>query len=135
MVAHSDTWQAHHDGQGIPSAFNKDLQESWEAFTDYVKTVSDGIQIAKGVTLTTQPDKTAAAPDPFMLATDVTDILERRVALSQKTGTSMNELSYEQLKAVDVNYEKSVEMRSAKGGTGKSSVLEQIKVLKGMLDG
>jgi argininosuccinate lyase len=56
----------------------------------------------------------------------------------------MNELTYEQLKGVDsrfekgiaeaFNYEKSVEMRSACGGTSKSSVLEQIKVLKSMLD-
>jgi argininosuccinate lyase len=55
----------------------------------------------------------------------------------------MNELSYEQLKGVDArlgediadlfNYEKSVEMRSAKGGTSKATVLEQIEVLNAVL--
>lgn len=32
------------------------------------------------------------------------------------------------------DYEKSVEMRSAKGGTSKACVLEQIAVLRGMLE-
>ena len=31
------------------------------------------------------------------------------------------------------NYDTSVEMRAAKGGTSTSSVLEQVKVLKSML--
>ncbi len=54
----------------------------------------------------------------------------------------MNELSYEQLKGIDSQYEKgiaespdygkSIEMRSARGGTSKSRVPEQIKVQKAM---
>jgi argininosuccinate lyase len=67
----------------------------------------------------------------------------RCVTLSEQTGTPTNELTYEQLKGVDArfekdiaeafDYEKSVEMRSAGGGTSKSSVLEQVKVLESML--
>nr|XP_036588115.1 argininosuccinate lyase [Colletotrichum truncatum]KAF6799256.1 argininosuccinate lyase [Colletotrichum truncatum] len=146
--------------KGLPSTYNKDLQESWEPMLDHVKTVSDSIQIAEGVlaTLDTQPEKMKAALDPFMLATDVADYLVRKgvpfrethhisgrcVALSEKTGIPMNELSYEQLKGVDArfeediaetfNYEKSVEMRAAKGGTSRSSVLEQIAVLRASLE-
>ncbi|KAB5527973.1 L-Aspartase-like protein [Coniochaeta sp. 2T2.1] len=146
--------------KGLPSTYNKDLQESVEPMLDHVKTVGDSIQIAEGVlaTLGTQPEKMKAALDPFMLATDVADYLVRKgvpfrethhisgrcVALSEQTGTPMNELSYEQLKGIDArfeediaesfDYEKSVEMRSARGGTSKSSVLEQVKVLKGMLE-
>jgi argininosuccinate lyase len=146
--------------KGLPSTYNKDLQESWEAMLDHVKTVGDSIQIADGVlaTLTTQPERMRAALDPFMLATDVADYLVRKgvpfrethhisgrcVALSEQTGTPMNELTYEQLKGIDArfekdiaesfDYERSVEMRSAKGGTSKSSVLEQIKVLKALLE-
>ncbi|KAB5585115.1 argininosuccinate lyase C-terminal-domain-containing protein [Coniochaeta sp. 2T2.1] len=127
---------------------------------DHVKTVGDSIQIAEGVlaTLATQPEKMKAALDPFMLATDVADYLVRKgvpfrethhisgrcVGLSEQTGTPMNELSYQQLKGIDARFEedigesfddeRSVEMRSARGGTSKSSVLEQIKVLKGMLE-
>ncbi|KAL7624114.1 hypothetical protein AAE478_005671 [Parahypoxylon ruwenzoriense] len=145
--------------KGLPSTYNKDLQESWEAMLDTVKTVSDSIQIATGVlaTLDIKPEKMKAALDPFMLATDIADYLVRKgvpfrethhisgrvVALSEKTDTPMNELSYEQLKSVDSRFEediaesfdyvRSVEMRSAKGGTSKDSVLEQIKVMKQML--
>ncbi|UNI20446.1 Argininosuccinate lyase [Purpureocillium takamizusanense] len=145
--------------KGLPSTYNKDLQESVEPMLDHVKTVSDSIQIANGVlaTLTTNAEKMRAALDPFMLATDVADYLVRKgvpfrethhisgrcVAKSEETGIPMNELSYEQMKAIDprfeediseaFNYDTSVERRSAKGGTSKSSVMEQIKVLEEML--
>ena len=56
----------------------------------------------------------------------------------------MDELSVQQIQSVDdrfdndvkkcFNYERSVEMRSAKGGTSKASVLEQIAVLKDLLE-
>lgn len=146
--------------KGLPSTYNKDLQESVEPMLDHIKTVADSIQIAEGVlaTLATQPLKMRAALDPFMLATDLADYLVRKgvpfrethhisgecVALSEKTGTPMNELTFEQLQSVDArfdkdiaevfNYDKSVEMRSAKGGTSKASVLEQIAVLQAMLE-
>ncbi|ORY64490.1 argininosuccinate lyase [Pseudomassariella vexata] len=146
--------------KGLASTYNKDLQESWEPMLDTVKSVSDSIRIAEGVlaTLDTKPEKMKAALDPFMLATDIADYLVRKgvpfrethhisgqvVALSENTNTPMDQLTFEQLKSVDArfeqdisdsfDYEKSVEMRSAKGGTSKESVLEQIKVLKQMLD-
>ncbi|KAF4125921.1 argininosuccinate lyase [Geosmithia morbida] len=146
--------------KGLPSTYNKDLQESVEPMLDHVKTVSDSIQIANGVlsTLNVVPAKMKAALDPFMLATDVADYLVRKgvpfrethhisgrcVAKSEETGIPMNEFSFEQMKAIDsrfeediseaFNYETSVERRSAKGGTSKSSVLEQIAVLKAMLE-
>lgn len=145
--------------KGLPSTYNKDLQESVEPMLDHVKTVSDSIQIANGVlsTLTTNADRMRAALDPFMLATDVADYLVRKgvpfrethhisgrcVAKSEETGIPMNKLSYEQLKAIDgrfeedirdvFNYDTSVERRTAKGGTSKQSVVEQIKVLRDML--
>ncbi|KAI0181576.1 argininosuccinate lyase [Hypoxylon sp. FL1284] len=145
--------------KGLPSTYNKDLQESWEVMLDSVKTVSDSVQIATGVlaTLDIKPQKMKAALDPFMLATDIADYLVRKgvpfrethhisgrvVALSEQTDTPMDELTYDQLKSVDArfeediaeyfDYERSVEMRSAKGGTSKESVLEQIKVMRQML--
>lgn len=129
-----------------------------EPLLDHVKTVGNSIQIAEGVlsTLATQP-KMRAALDPFMLATEVADYLLRKgvpfrethhisgrcVALSEQTGTPMNELTYEKMKGVDArfeediaesfDYEKSVEMRAAKGSTSKACVLEQVKVLTGMI--
>ncbi len=55
----------------------------------------------------------------------------------------MDKLSHSDLQSVDkrlgsdfiFDFEKSVEMRTSKGGTSKSSVTEQIQVLKGMLVG
>ncbi|KAI9788826.1 MAG: hypothetical protein M1835_002050 [Candelina submexicana] len=146
--------------KGLPSTYNKDLQESVEPMLDHVKTVGDSIQIATGVlsTLTVLPEKMLSGLSPDMLATDLADYLVRRgvpfrethhisgqvVALAEREKVPMDELSAEQLKGVDkrfgddvqdyFNYERSVEMRSAKGGTSKSSVKEQIEVLKGIID-
>ncbi|KAI6357968.1 hypothetical protein MCOR25_007482 [Pyricularia grisea] len=146
--------------KGLPSTYNKDLQESIEPMLDHVRTVSDSIQIAEGVlaTLEARGDKMQAALDPFMLATDVADYLVRKgvpfrethhisgrcVALSEQTGVPMDKLTYEQLREIDerfepdiaesFDYDKSVEMRSAKGGTCKEAVLEQVKVLRKMLE-
>lgn len=149
-----------HEGlKGLPSTYNEDLQESVEPLLDHFKTVGDGIQIAEGVlsTLATQPEKMRTALDPIMLATDVADYLVRKdvpfrethhingrcVALSEQTGSPMNELTYEQVKVVDArfeeniaetfDYEKSVEMSAAKSGTSRACVLEQVKVLTGMI--
>lgn len=145
--------------KGLPSTYNKDLQESWEPMLDHVKTISDSVQIANGIlsTLSVRQDKMKAALDPFMLATDLADYLVRKgvpfrethhisgrcVAKSEELNVPMNELSLEQLQAIDgrfkedvmdtFNYETSIEMRSAKGGTSRARVLEQVKVLKGML--
>lgn len=68
----------------------------------------------------------------------------RIVALAERESVPMDQLSVQQIQSVDerfdddvkkcFNYERSVEMRSAKGGTSKASVLEQIAVLKDLLE-
>ncbi|VUC30315.1 unnamed protein product [Clonostachys rosea] len=145
--------------KSLPSTYNKDLQESWEPMLDQVKTVSDSVQIANGIlsTLSVRPERMLAALDPFMVATDLAERLTklgvpfrethhisgRCVAKSEELGIPMSELTLEQFKAIDsrfpddikdvFKYETSVEAKSAKGGTARSSVLEQIEVLKAML--
>lgn len=127
----------------------------------HVKTISDSIQIANGIlsTLNILPERMLAALDPTLLATDLADFLvlvrkgvplrethhisRRVVAKSKELGISMDKLSLEKPKVIDdlftddiigtFNYETSVELRSAKGGTSRSSVLEQIEVIKAML--
>lgn len=142
--------------KGIPSTYNKDLQESVEPLLDHVKTVSDSIQIATGVlsTLKVMPHNMLKSLTPDMLATDLADYLVRKgvpfrethhisgqvVALAEQSGTPMDKLTYDQLHKVDsrfeqdvvdmFDYQRSVEMRSASGGTSKASVMEQIKVLQ-----
>ena len=145
--------------KGIPSTYNKDLQESVEAMLDHVKTVGDSVQIATGVlsTLKTKPEKMKAALSPDMLATDVADYLVRRgipfreahsvsgkvVLLSENEGLPMDKLSLEQLRSVDSRFERdildtfdyqtSVEMKSSRAGTSRSAVLKQVSILKEIL--
>jgi argininosuccinate lyase len=147
--------------KGIPSTYNKDLQESVEPMLEHVKTLKDSLLIASRVlaTLTTFPDKMLAALTPDMLATDLAEYLVRKglpfrethhiagrvVALAEKEGKPMDKLTVEQFQGVDkrfgndvlgvFNYERSVEMKSAIGGTSKSAVLEQIKLLKEVAGG
>ncbi|CAL3967561.1 hypothetical protein PZA11_003826 [Diplocarpon coronariae] len=145
--------------KGIPSTYNKDLQESVEPMLDHVKTVSDSIQIATGVlsTLQINPEAMKASLDPFMLATDIADYLVKLgvpfrethhvsgqcVAHSEKTGVSMDQMKFSDFQSIDsrfkedileiFNYDHSVEMHSALGGTSKKSVLEQVAILKKIL--
>ena len=147
--------------KGIPSTYNKDLQESVEPLLDHVKTVGDSIQIATGVlsTLAVQPENMLKSLTPDMLATDLADYLVRKgvpfrethhisgqvVALAEKEGRPMDQLSFAQLQGVDkrfekdimgvFDYQKSVEARSAQGGTSRSAVMEQIEAVKKALAG
>jgi argininosuccinate lyase len=145
--------------KGLPTTYNKDLQESVEPMLDHIKTVGDSMLIATGVlsTLAINPEKMRAALAPEMLATEFADYLVRKgvpfreghhisgrvVALAEKEGVPMDKLSLEQLKGVDsrlgddvlecLDYERAVELKSAVGGTSKAAVRGQIEVLKKVL--
>ncbi|KAM3420954.1 hypothetical protein BST61_g4186 [Cercospora zeina] len=145
--------------KGIPSTYNKDLQESVEPLLDHVKTVGDSIQIATGVlsTLSIFPENMLRSLSPDMLATDLADYLVRKgvpfrethhisgrvVQLAENERVPMDKLTFEQLQGVDgrfekdvlevFNYQASVEARSAKGGTSRSAVLEQIEAIREIL--
>ncbi|KAI8630279.1 argininosuccinate lyase [Xylariaceae sp. FL1651] len=146
--------------KGLPYCYAKDSQESWEPMLDSVGFVLDSLGIANGVitTLTVRPERMRAALDMTMLATDVAEWLVRKgvpfreahhisgriVALSENTGVSMDQLTLEQLQAIDsrftaditaaFKYESSVEAKSAPGGTSRSAVLGQIQELRAILD-
>ena len=124
-------------------------------------TLTDSTLIATGVISTLTPNPTAmlTALTPDMLATELADYLVRSryrvpfreahhisgrvVALAEKEGIGMDKLGFEQLKGVDErfkedvmgcwDYERAVEMKRAKGGTGKDGVKEQIEVLRRIL--
>ncbi|XP_071849197.1 argininosuccinate lyase-like isoform X2 [Apostichopus japonicus] len=142
--------------KGLPSTYNKDLQEDKEALFEAYDTVSDMLQISAGVlaTLTINADNMKAALSTTMLATDVAYYLVRKgvpfrdahgksgevVALAEKKNCKMQELTMQDLKSIhsqfdeDVaklwDYETSVEQYSSLGGTAKSAVSKQIKELK-----
>ena len=130
---------------------------------EFLRIVTDSTLIATGVisTLTPNPSAMLAACTPDMLATEIADYLVRSshrvpfrqahhisgrvVALGEKEGIGMDKLTFEQLMGVDDrfaedvmgcwDYERAVEMKSAKGGTSRERVMEQVEMLKGMLGG
>ena len=66
--------------KGLPSTYNKDLQEDKEPLFDTVDTLSATLQIAEGVvaTLNVNKEKMRAALTLDMLATDLADYLVRK---------------------------------------------------------
>lgn len=142
--------------KGLPSTYNKDLQEDKEALFEVYDTLAAILQVATGTVATMTLDSEACrmALSPDMLATDLAYYLVRRgvafrdahssagnvVALAEKLNCKLTDLTLDQLRTIsdqiqeDVlqlwNYETSVEQYSAVGGTSKSSVLEQINTLK-----
>ncbi|XP_078728388.1 argininosuccinate lyase [Lampetra fluviatilis] len=145
--------------KGLPTAYNKDLQEDKEAMFDVYDTLSAVVQIATGVISTLTVNKAAmrAALSPDMLATDLAYYLVRKgvafrdahnlagraVAESEAKGCSLKDLSVDELQTIsplfgsDVcavwDYESSVEQYSAPGGTARASVAQQIEAILAQL--
>ncbi|KAG9078138.1 argininosuccinate lyase [Ceratobasidium sp. UAMH 11750] len=145
--------------KGLPSTYNKDLQEDKEPLFDAVDTVTASFQIAEGViaTLNVNAEKMRAALTMDMLATDLADYLVRKgmpfrethhisgraVALAESSGIQISDITLEQYKQLspkfeeDVaevfDFEKSVEQRNVIGGTSRQTVDRQIEVLRKIL--
>jgi len=146
--------------KGLPTTYNKDLQESVEPLLDHIKTLADSLQIATGVLSTLKPDgeKMHQALAPEMLATEFADYLVRKgvpfreshhvsgqvVQAAEKSGISMDKLTKTQLKEVDsrleddvvqcLDYERAVELKDSLGGTSKNAIHQQIKALKAIIE-
>ncbi|KAI9320728.1 argininosuccinate lyase [Dichotomocladium elegans] len=145
--------------KGIPSTYNKDLQEDKEPMFDAADSLSGSLQITAGVlsTMTIFPERMRAALSADMLATDLAEYLVRKgvpfrethhisgaaVKMAEDRNVSLDTLSVEDLKtlhpsfAADVakvwSYETSIDNRTAIGGTSKVAVTEQIKKLQAWL--
>lgn len=145
--------------KGLPSTYNKDLQEDKEAMFDCYDTVHAVLQVITGVmsTLKIHPSTMQAALSPDMLATDLAYYLVRKgvpfreahscsgkaVLLAQSKNVSLNQLTLQDLQKAsplfdsDVSsvwdYTSSVEQYSTPGGTAKNSVLAQIQHLRDWL--
>ncbi|TPX39281.1 argininosuccinate lyase [Synchytrium endobioticum] len=142
--------------KGLPSTYNKDLQEDKEPLFDAIDTISGCLQISAGVlsTMSIHPDKMKANLSMDMLATDVAEYLVRKgvpfrethhiagqaVRLAEERKCGINQLSVPDYKSLhpafdeDVagvfDYEQSVENRNVAGGTSRRAVLAQIEQLK-----
>ncbi|KAL8770340.1 MAG: hypothetical protein Q9209_003976 [Squamulea sp. 1 TL-2023] len=144
----------------LPSCYNKDMQEGTSAILSTIHLLTTSIQILTGVlsTLSTNPANMVKALEPSMLATELADYLVRKgvpfrethhisgrvVALAEKEEKGMDELTTAQLQSIDkrfddnvrecFDHEAAVEKRTAQGGTARSSVMEQIAVMKKFLE-
>lgn len=107
--------------KGLPLTYNRDLQEDKEPLFDSIDTIELALDVnAEMVSgLVFNRDRAMlAASDPMLLATDLADYLVRKgvpfrqahelvgkaVAVSVSTGTSLNQLSDEQFKAISNEY-------------------------------
>ncbi|WWC66470.1 argininosuccinate lyase [Kwoniella pini CBS 10737] len=142
--------------KGVPSTYNKDLQEDKEPLFDAVDTVSAALRIAEGViaTLSINTEKMFAACTMDMLATDIADYLVRKgvpfrethhisgqsVALAEKNKIQISDLTLNQWKELsshfdedvkDVfNFENSVEKRNAIGGPAREMIKRQVNIAR-----
>ncbi|XP_003971090.1 argininosuccinate lyase isoform X1 [Takifugu rubripes] len=142
--------------KGLPSTYNKDLQEDKEAMFDCYDTIHAVLQVATGVMSTLEINSSAmeAALSPDMLATDLAYYLVRKgvpfreahslsgkaVSAAESKNLVLNQLTEEDLHTIsplfgsDIallwDYRSSVEQYGAPGGTAKSSVTAQVELLK-----
>jgi argininosuccinate lyase len=145
--------------KSLPSAYNKDLQESVEPLLDCVHTVSLSLKIILGVlsTLSVNHRNMQSALTVDMLATEVADYLVNKgvpfrqthhiagavVKRAEESGVPIDELSLRELKPICpefgedyskiFDFESSVERRSSTGGTSKDSVLAQVEAIRAVL--
>jgi len=138
--------------KGLPSTYNKDLQEDKEPLFDAMDTLALTVPVAAGVleTLEVRPQRMAAALDDGMLATDLADYLAAKgmpfrqahevvgqaVRLAEERGVGLSRLSeadwagLSHLIGPDVaavfSHQRSADRRRALGGTGAEAVREQL---------
>ena len=146
--------------KGLPSGYNKDLQEDKEALFDTFDTLEALLPAVAGTvrTLELNAERCAAAVDAGMLATDLADFLVRRgmpfreahgavgrlVRTAEETGCSVDELDPAIFLEVSPHFADadfahlfspaaSLAARSGIGGTAPDAVREQIAALRQVL--
>ncbi|KAI1291755.1 Argininosuccinate lyase [Halotydeus destructor] len=138
--------------KGLPSTFNKDLQEDKEGMFDTFDTMKGVIQVASGIiaTLTLNRKACANALSTDMLATDVAYYLVRKampfrdahetagkvVAKAEQLGCDIVDIPLQELQTIsnkfsdDISslwdYGHSVSQYTSKGGTSRQSVHQQV---------
>jgi len=146
--------------KGLPSGYNKDLQEDKEALFDALDTLEALLPAVAGTVRTLEIDaaRCTAAVDAAMLATDLADHLVRSgmpfreahetvgklVRMAEEWGCELNELPASEFTGVSERFAgadleqlfapaASVERRGGIGGTATESVREQIGRLRSVL--
>jgi argininosuccinate lyase len=145
--------------KGLPSSYDKDLQEDKEPVFDSFDTLELVMPVMAGLirTLRPQPGRMAAQLEPGLLATDLADYLVKRgvpfrqahelvgqaVQLAEEKGIALTELTLADLRSIsdqfgeDVeevfNFEASLASRAVQGGTAPEALQEQIAAAEHML--
>ena len=138
--------------KGLPSTYDKDLQEDKEPLFDAFDTLSMAVPVMAGLirTLTPRPDRMAAQLEPGLLATELADYLVKRgmpfreahgvvgrvVRLAEESGVPLDQLSLAQLQsasalfAVDVTavlrVDAALAQRTIPGGTAPDALQAQL---------
>lgn len=147
--------------KGLPSAYNKDLQEDKEALFDTVDTLNALLPALIGLagTLRFNPETMRAALDEGLLATDLADYLVgkgvpfreahglvgRAVRRGLDTQTPLSKLPLADYEAISPHYEAdlfavfdfaaSINKRNVIGGTAPEAVQAQIAALRASISG
>ncbi|MCB9138133.1 MAG: argininosuccinate lyase [Caldilineaceae bacterium] len=142
--------------KGLPSTYNKDLQEDKEPLFDAVSNLHGSLQIARGVISTLTPNALVmqAALTSEMLATDLAEYLVRKgvpfrethhiagaaVQMAELQAIPLAELDLDDLRSLheafaedvaDVwDFERSVERRTVRGGSSRRAIAEQTARLR-----
>ncbi|HKJ27012.1 MAG TPA: argininosuccinate lyase [Anaerolineales bacterium] len=142
--------------KGLPSTYNKDLQEDKEPLFDAVDNFSLTLSVVGGVieSLTVFPENMAAQLNEGMLATDMAEYLVRRglpfreahhvvgevIRYAEAHNLSLSDVPLSALKKItpqfeeDVvqvfEYKQSVNRKTSIGGTAPQAVAEQIELAK-----
>jgi len=139
--------------KGLPTTYNKDLQEDKEPLFDALDTLRLALSVTVGVvrTLKVNAAAMAAALDDAMLATDLADYLVRRgvpfrrshelvglaVRRAEELGLPLRELPLAEFQVISeafdsdlyaaFDHRRSVEARDSYGGTATAAVRQQIE--------
>jgi argininosuccinate lyase len=144
--------------KGLPTGYNKDLQEDKEILFDAVETLETLLPAVSGSirTMHFDAERCAAAVDAAMLATDLAEFLVRQgvpfreghemvgrlVRAAEELGCSISDLPRERFVGISEHFAEadldalfdpraSLESRSTPGGTGSQSVRAQIAAFRG----
>ena len=145
--------------KGLPSGYNRDLQEDKEAVFDVIDTLGLELPIAAGLvrSLRINTARMSAALDDAMLATDLADYLVRKgvpfrsshqyvgkaILRAEELGVGLSELDLAEYQALHpafgadlyaaLDFGLSVERRGATGGTARTAVRAQIRRARRLL--
>lgn len=142
--------------KGLPSAYNKDLQEDKEPMFDATRTIETMLPVVAAATATARfnQDALLRGLDVAMLATDVADYLVDRgvpfrtahkvvgqvVRMAEERGVKISQLALADLQSIDATFAAdvldcfsmaaSVAARTVPGATGPQAVAAQIAAAK-----